>query len=124
MAVEADVTDSDACRAMVAAVVREFGRLDILVNCAGVTRFIPHADMDDVRDEDWDFILGVNVKGTFQLRPGCSSGHGSKRRSDRQRGQHRRTQRSGQFHSLRRLEGRRHQSDDGPWLASSLRKSA
>jgi 3-oxoacyl-[acyl-carrier protein] reductase len=65
IAVEADVTDSDACRAMVATVVREFGRLDVLVNCAGVTRFIPHADMDAVSDEDWDFILGVNVKGTF-----------------------------------------------------------
>jgi 3-oxoacyl-[acyl-carrier protein] reductase len=65
IAVEADVTDSDACRAMVATVVRELGRLDILVNCAGVTRFIPHAALDDVRDEDWDFVLGVNVKGTF-----------------------------------------------------------
>lgn len=65
IAVEADVTDGDACREMVATVVREFGRLDILVNCAGVTRFIPHADMDALRDEDWDFILGVNVKGTF-----------------------------------------------------------
>jgi 3-oxoacyl-[acyl-carrier protein] reductase len=64
-AVEVDVTDSDGCRAMVATVVREFGRLDVLVNCAGVTRFIPHAALDDVRDEDWDFILGVNVKGTF-----------------------------------------------------------
>ena len=32
LAVEADVTDGDACRTMVAAVVREFGRLDILVN--------------------------------------------------------------------------------------------
>ena len=42
LAVEADVTNSDACHAMVATVVRALGRLDILVNCAGVTRFIPH----------------------------------------------------------------------------------
>jgi len=50
---------------MVAAVVNELSRLDILVNCAGVTRFIPHGDLDEVKDEDWDFILGVNLKGTF-----------------------------------------------------------
>ena len=65
LAVEADVTNSDACHAMVATVVRALGRLDILVNCAGVTRFIPHAALEDVTDADWDFILGVNLKGTF-----------------------------------------------------------
>jgi 3-oxoacyl-[acyl-carrier protein] reductase len=63
--VDADVADSTACRAMVATVVREMGRLDVLVNNAGVTRFIPHADLDAVSDDDWDFILGVNVKGAF-----------------------------------------------------------
>jgi 3-oxoacyl-[acyl-carrier protein] reductase len=65
LAVEADVTNSDTCHAMVAMVVRTLGRLDILVNCAGVTRFIPHAALDDVTGADWDFILGVNLKGTF-----------------------------------------------------------
>lgn len=70
-AVEANVTDSDACRRMATAVVSHLGRLDILVNCAGVTRFIPHADLDDLRDEDWDFILGVNVIGTFHCARAC-----------------------------------------------------
>jgi 3-oxoacyl-[acyl-carrier protein] reductase len=65
LAVEADVTNSDACQAMVETVVRALGRLDILVNCAGITRFIPHAALDEVTDADWDFILGVNLKGTF-----------------------------------------------------------
>jgi 3-oxoacyl-[acyl-carrier protein] reductase len=65
LAVEADVTNSEACHAMVATVVRALGRLDILVNCAGVTRFIAHAALEDVADADWDFILGVNLKGTF-----------------------------------------------------------
>ncbi len=69
--IEADVTDSDACRQMAAAVVAQAGRLDILVNCAGVTRFIPHAALDDVRDEDWDFILDVNLKGTFHCSRAC-----------------------------------------------------
>lgn len=69
--VEADVRDSDACRVMVAAVVKELGHLDILVNCAGVTRFIPHNDLDEVRDEVWDFILAVNLKGTFHCARAC-----------------------------------------------------
>jgi 3-oxoacyl-[acyl-carrier protein] reductase len=69
--VEADVTDSKACQAMVEAVVQEWQRLDILVNCAGVTRFIPHESLDDVTAEDWDFILDVNVKGTFQSARAC-----------------------------------------------------
>jgi 3-oxoacyl-[acyl-carrier protein] reductase len=68
---EADVTDSDACRTMVSHTVELFGRLDILVNCAGVTRFIAHNDLDNVGDEDWDFILGVNVKGTFHCVRAC-----------------------------------------------------
>ncbi len=71
--VEADVTESSACGAMVDAVVRKLGRLDILVNCAGVTRFIPHSALDDVSGQDWDLILGVNVKGTFQSARACCS---------------------------------------------------
>ena len=70
---EADVRDSGACQAMVTAVVGELGRLDILVNCAGVTRFIPHDHLDEVKDEDWDFILGVNLKGTFHCARACRS---------------------------------------------------
>lgn len=66
IAVEADVTDSQACGRMVEAVVTQLGRLDVLVNCAGVTRFIPHSALDEVSRDDWDFIFGVNVIGTFQ----------------------------------------------------------
>jgi 3-oxoacyl-[acyl-carrier protein] reductase len=73
IAVEADVTDDAACRAMAATVASRLGRLDILVNCAGVTRFIPHAALDDVHGDDWDFILGVNVKGTFHCARACRS---------------------------------------------------
>jgi 3-oxoacyl-[acyl-carrier protein] reductase len=61
----ADVADDAACRQMVAAAVQHFGRLDILINNAGTTSFIAHADLDKVTDTDWDRILAVNVKGPF-----------------------------------------------------------
>lgn len=65
MAFQADVADDAACRRLVDAAVRTFGRLDILVNSAGTTRFIAHADLDRVTDDDWQRILDVNLKGPF-----------------------------------------------------------
>ena len=63
----ADVANDDDCRAMVAAAEQTFGRLDVLVNNAGTTRFIPHDDLDAVTLQDWDTILGVNTRGPFQV---------------------------------------------------------
>src|SRR5262245_59807109 len=66
IAVEADVADDAACRKMVGTAVREFGRLDVLVNNAATTAFIRHSDLEAVRTEDWMRILSVNVVGAFQ----------------------------------------------------------
>lgn len=60
------VADDSVCRAMVDAAVREFGRLDVLVNNAGTTRFINFPDLEAVTDEDWNRIFAVNLKGPFQ----------------------------------------------------------
>jgi 3-oxoacyl-[acyl-carrier protein] reductase len=65
IALQADVADDAACRAMVAAALREFGRLDVLVNNAGTTRFVEAGDLDQVTDDDWRRIFAVNVVGPF-----------------------------------------------------------
>jgi len=63
---QADVSDDGACRAMMAAAETAFGRLDVLVNNAGTTKFISHADLEAVQTQDWLDILGVNLIGPFQ----------------------------------------------------------
>ena len=65
LAVSADVADEGAVRAMVAATLEAFGgRIDVLVNAAGVTGPI-ETPVWEIPVEDWDLVLGTNVKGTF-----------------------------------------------------------
>jgi 3-oxoacyl-[acyl-carrier protein] reductase len=61
----ADVSDDTQVREMVARVVARFGRLDVLVNNAGTTQFIAHADLDQLTDEVWNGILKVNLMGAM-----------------------------------------------------------
>ena len=63
--VQADVADDAACRKMVAAAMTAFGRIDILINNAGTTRFIAEENLDQVTDDDWQRIFAVNVIGAF-----------------------------------------------------------
>jgi len=62
---QCDVANDRAVRSMVKQCVDELGGLDVLVNNAGTTHFIPHADLEAVTEKVWEDILGVNVKGTF-----------------------------------------------------------
>ncbi len=61
----ADIADESMVKAMIAATVEQYGGLDVLVNNAGTTHFIPHSDLDSLTDEVWDDIVSVNLKGTF-----------------------------------------------------------
>ncbi|TFH22076.1 MAG: SDR family oxidoreductase [Myxococcales bacterium] len=65
LCVQADVRDDTAVRAMTDEIGSTFGRLDVLVNNAGVTRHIEHADLESADDEAWSFIFDTNVRGTF-----------------------------------------------------------
>ncbi|MFM7036484.1 MAG: SDR family NAD(P)-dependent oxidoreductase [Planctomycetaceae bacterium] len=62
----ADVAFDDDCQALIAAAESQFGRLDVLVNSAGTTEFIPFADLDVITAEIWERLFRVNVVGAFQ----------------------------------------------------------
>lgn len=65
LAVQCDVADESAVNEMFATTDREFGRVDILVNSAATTQFVPYDDLDGLTSDIWDTIYGVNVKGLF-----------------------------------------------------------
>src|SRR5439155_17223793 len=62
MAVAADVARRADVEAMVEKAVKEFGRLDFLVTCAGITRDNLVYKMSE---EDWDAVIDTHLKGTF-----------------------------------------------------------
>lgn len=62
LALTCDVSDAGAVAAAIAAIVNRFGRLDALVNNAGVAVFAP---VLETSDEDWSRIMAVNLTGPF-----------------------------------------------------------
>jgi len=62
LAVAVDVGDAQAVNAAVARVMETFGRIDIMVNNAGITK---DGLLMRMSDEDWDAVINVNLKGTF-----------------------------------------------------------
>jgi len=62
VAVPADVANPAAITAMVSRAVEGLGRVDILVNCAGVSQ---HNPAEDTPLEVWDHVLDINLRGTF-----------------------------------------------------------
>ena len=57
-----DVTSRDQTQEMVKEVVRQLGRIDILINNAGISRYRPFAE---TTSEDWNAVLDVDLKGVF-----------------------------------------------------------
>jgi NAD(P)-dependent dehydrogenase (short-subunit alcohol dehydrogenase family) len=57
-----DVTRDADCRRLVELAVRELGGLNVVVNCAGIIR---RASVTELREEDWDRVMSVNVKSIY-----------------------------------------------------------
>ncbi len=78
---QADIADEAQVRGLLEHVVGTHGRLDVLVNNAGTTEVIPHADLDAATPAVWRRIFDVNVVGTWQVTVAAmdhlrTSGHG------------------------------------------------
>ena len=62
LGMKADVRHKDEVDEAVERTLKHFGRVDILVNNAGV---VNPALLEDVKEKDWEEVIGVNLKGTF-----------------------------------------------------------
>ena len=62
IALRTDITNVLDIKKMINEVIKSFGSLDVMVNNAGVTRA---AKIEDLTEQDWDWIFDVNAKGTF-----------------------------------------------------------
>ena len=66
LAIEALAVRQEAdCKRLVDETVREWGRLDVLVNNAGWTTPVPHGNLEALTDEIWQKVLGTNVMGVW-----------------------------------------------------------
>lgn len=63
--VQGSVADQAVAEELVNKTIESFGRLDILVNNAGTTNFVDHQDLEGMKEEYWDNVMNVNVKGMF-----------------------------------------------------------
>lgn len=62
---QADIRHEHQVKEMISACIQRFGRLDYLVNNAGITHQLAMDDFDGATDEIWNKLWDVNVKGTF-----------------------------------------------------------
>ena len=65
--VQADVSVDADCRRMAQAALDKWGRIDVLVNNAGTSKFVAHHDLEGLTAEDFQRIYAVNVIGPYQM---------------------------------------------------------
>jgi NADP-dependent 3-hydroxy acid dehydrogenase YdfG len=62
IAVQVDVTQSEQVKQLVDAAVERYGRIDVLINNAGL---MPHSPLERLKVADWDRMIDVNIKGVL-----------------------------------------------------------
>ena len=73
IAVQADVGEDADCRRLAQAALDKWGRIDALVNNAGTTKFVKHADLEGLSAEDFLRIYRLNVVAAFQMTRACAA---------------------------------------------------
>lgn len=81
VAVQTDVTDEDQIQDMAQTALDAYGKIDILINNAGISQ-LSYTPTQDLSADEWDRVLGVNLKGTFLCckhlgKSMIENGHGS-----------------------------------------------
>jgi 3-oxoacyl-[acyl-carrier protein] reductase len=72
LVVQGDVASDADCRRLAQAALDKWGRIDGLVNNAGITKFAAHADLEALSAEDFQHIYAVNVIGPYQMTRACA----------------------------------------------------
>ncbi len=67
VSVKANVAEDADCRRLAQAAIDSWGRIDVLVNNAGTTKFCAHADLEGLDAEDFHHLYSVNTIGAFQM---------------------------------------------------------
>jgi NAD(P)-dependent dehydrogenase (short-subunit alcohol dehydrogenase family) len=62
VAFKGDISKRSEAQGLIEAAINGFGRIDVLVNNAGIAKFIPFLD---ITEEDWDEVMKINLKGVF-----------------------------------------------------------
>ena len=70
-AMQGDVSDDATCRAIAKAAQERWGRIDILINNAGVTVSADHRELDALDATDFNRLYGVNLIGSYQMVRAC-----------------------------------------------------
>ena len=72
LVLKGDVSVDQQCRAMADQALAKFGRIDALVNAAGITRFCDESNLEGINAADFQAIYAVNTIGTFQMARACA----------------------------------------------------
>jgi 3-oxoacyl-[acyl-carrier protein] reductase len=70
--IQGDVAEDADCRRLAQAALDAWGRIDALVNNAGITKFVKYPDLNDLNAEDFQRIYSVNVIGAYQMVRACA----------------------------------------------------
>ena len=62
LAIATDVTDCDQVKRLVDAAVQTYGRIDVMINNAGL---MPHSPLERLKIDEWDRMIDVNIKGVL-----------------------------------------------------------